>query len=132
MTFATLAHGSLLLLSGFGFLAGAQLSVNHLRHGEICPMIGPVPACIIVFFGYLMVFIATITIRKPWSKNLFYVGWAPVFLLALFGIIIELTKGNICPPGPAGIPQCFFSFAMVVICWSLFKRITRNTDIITK
>jgi len=96
MTFATLAHGSLLLLSGFGFLAGAQLSVNHLRHGEICPMIGPVPACIIVFFGYLMVFIAlpkvTFALRaqlefRNVSSHLLWPLYAGLFLRELLGTL---------------------------------------------
>jgi len=126
MLFVTLARMGLLLLSGFGFLAGTQLSVNHLQHGEVCPIIGPIPACVIVFFGYLMIFLAAIIVHKSWSKTLFYFGWTPVFLLALFGVIIELTKGHICPPGPAGIPQCFLSLAMTAICWLLFRKTTQR------
>jgi len=126
MLFVTLARMGLLLLSGFGFLAGTQLSVNHLQHGEVCPIIGPIPACVIVSFGYLMIFLAAVMVQKSWSKPLFYVGWTPVFLLALFGVIIELTQSQICPQGPAGIPQCFISFAMAVICWLLFRKITRR------
>jgi len=85
MTLAKLARGGLLFLSGFGFIAGARLSITHLQHGEICPMIGPVPACIIVFMGYFMVFVAALMIDKNWSRRVFYMGWTPVFLLALMG-----------------------------------------------
>lgn len=127
MTLAKLARGGLLFLSGFGFIAGARLSITHLQHGEICPMIGPVPACIIVFMGYFMVFVAALMIDKNWSRRIFYMGWTPVFLLALMGVIFELTRGQICPPGPAGIPQCFISLAMAGLCWLLFRRARRKS-----
>jgi len=37
------------------------------------------------------------------------------------GVTLELIKGQTCPPGAFGIPQCFFSLAMVLICLGLFK-----------
>ena len=42
---------ALIGLAGLGMLAGAKLSVEHLQYGEVCPMLGPIPACIIVFLG---------------------------------------------------------------------------------
>lgn len=84
-------------------------------------MLGPVPACIFVFFGYLSIFIAALLRCKPVSKRLFYMGWLPVFSLALYGVITELTRGQICPPGPAGIPQCFFSLLMAIVCWLCYR-----------
>ena len=120
MTISKLAHIALIILAGLGALAGLRLSISHMQHGEICPVLGPIPACIIVFLGYLSVMLAAIFIKKPISKRLFYIGWTPVFLLALMGVILELTKGHICPPGAYGIPQCFFSFAMALICLGLF------------
>ncbi len=116
-----LMRGLLLLISGFGLMAGAKLSLEHIQHGEVCPMLGPVPACIIVFLGYLAVFLAAVFIQKPWAKKLFYTGWTPVFLLAFIGVGLELIKGQTCPPGPAGIPQCFFSLAMITACWLMFR-----------
>ena len=112
---------ALIGLGGLGMLAGAKLSIEHLQHGEVCPMLGPIPACIVVFFGYFGVVLATLFIKRPFSKKLFYVGWTPVFLLALIGVGLELTKGHVCPPGAMGIPQCFFSLAMALICFGLFK-----------
>ena len=90
-------------------------------------MLGPIPACIIVFLGYLCVVLAALFIKKPFTKRLFYIGWTPVFLLALMGVLIEvgvmmgIIKDHICPIGAYGIPQCFFSLAMVLICLGLFK-----------
>ena len=115
----------LLLLSALGTFAGTRLSVDHLQHGEVCPTLGPVPACIIVLLGYLCALIAAVNFKKTWANKLFYLGWTPVFLLALSGVVLELTKGHICPPGGLGIPQCFYSFAMAVIAWILFRVIRK-------
>ena len=112
---------ALIVIGGFGTLAGLKLSAEHLQHGEVCPTLGPLPACIVVFLGYLCVVLAAVFLKKTFVKRLFYIGWTPVFLLALMGVILELTKGHVCPPGAYGIPQCFFSLAMVLICLGLFK-----------
>lgn len=117
----TLARLTLIVLASLGTFAGAKLSLEHLPHGGVCPMLGPVPACIIVFLGYLLILLSAIFLSKRISKPLFYIGWTPVFLLALIGVTLELTKGQTCPAGAFGIPQCFFSLAMVLICLGLFK-----------
>jgi hypothetical protein len=127
MTVLSLARAALLVIAGLGTLAGAQLSFDHLQQGEICPMLGPIPACIIVFLGYFSVLIATVFIKHKESKTLFYCGWTPIFLLALFGVTLELTKGHICPPGAASIPQCFYSFAMAVAALGLFRFVHSRT-----
>jgi len=108
----------LLLLSALGVFAGFRLSIEHMQYGEVCPTLGPIPACIIVFLGYLCVFVAAASYKVNWA---FYIGWTPVFLLALSGVILELTRGQTCPSGAAGIPQCFYSLAMAVIAWILFR-----------
>ena len=108
-------------LAGLGTFAGARLTLEHLPHGGVCPMLGPVPACIIVFLGYFLVLIAAMFLNARASKPLFFVGWASVFLLAFMGVILELTQGQTCPSGAFGIPQCFFSLAMVLICLGLFN-----------
>ena len=126
LTLNNAARLALIALSGLGTLAGARLTFEHLPHGGVCPMLGPVPACIVVFLGYLLILLSAIFLSKRASKALFFVGWTPVFLLALMGVILELTKGQTCPPGAFGIPQCFFSLAMVLICLGLFT-LSRKT-----
>jgi len=102
MNAKNLAQLALVALGLFGTTAGAKLSIAHFRHGEVCPMLGPIPACNIVFFGYLLVF------------------WLPVIGLALAGVIVELIRGDTCPPGGFGIPQCFYSLAMASAVILLF------------
>ena len=127
MSINILPRLALIVLAGLGTLAGLRLSIDHMQQGEVCPMLGPIPACIIVFLGYLCVVLAAIFVKSTFSKRLFYIGWTPVFLLALMGVVVEvsvilgLIKDHICPIGAYGIPQCFFSFAMVLICLGLFK-----------
>ena len=127
MSINILARIALIILAGLGTLAGLRLTITHMQQGEICPMLGPVPACIIVFLGYLCVLLSALFIKKGFTKRLFYIGWTPVFLLALMGVIVELgvmlglVTNHICPIGAYGIPQCFFSFAMVLICLGLFR-----------
>jgi len=121
-----MARGLLILIAGLGSLAGARLSLHHLKLGEICPVIGPIPACYIVLLGYLCVLVAAIRPSKNGSKQLFYFGWTPVFMLAVAGVMLELTKGNICPKGLAGIPQCYISFVMAGLCWWLFFYVHRT------
>ena len=115
-----LTRYGLLLLTAAGTYAGASLSLQHLKHGEVCPTLGPLPACIIVFLGYLLMFIATIFIADKAKSKLFLIGWIPVFLLALSGVVVEISGTTICPAGAYGIPQCFYSFAVTVLTLLLF------------
>ena len=108
MNIRTIARIGLRLLSGFGLTAGAGLSLEHLKTGEVCPMLGPMPACILVFLGYALVFIAGIGASKSWASKVFYIGWTPVFLLALMGVILELTRGQTCPHRRGRHPAMLF------------------------
>ena len=110
---------ALLVLTFVGTIAGARLTLEHMKVGEVCPMFGPLPACVIVFICYLIMFITTLMINKPKAK-LFYIGWTPIFLLALSGVVVEFTGTKICPPGALGIPQCFYSLGIAILCLLLF------------
>lgn len=115
------ARLGLMVLTVFGTFAGAKLTLEHLKHGEVCPTLGPIPACIIVFLGYFLMLGAAIFINKQPAKPAFVLGWTPVFILAFLGVTLELIKGETCPSGAFGIPQCFFSLGMVLLCGVLFK-----------
>lgn len=110
----------LIVLAGFGTFAGAQLSLEHMQTGEVCPELGGLPACYLVFVMYGMILLSAVLIRNKVSGWLFLIGWLVVFGLAASGVTLELIQGETCPPGPAGIPQCFISLAMATACLLLY------------
>jgi len=114
------ARYALLLLAFSGALAGGQLSLQHLSFGEVCPMLGPIPACLVVFLGYLSISVSAALGATSRAKWLFFLGWVPVAGLAFSGVVLELLGNDICPPGALGIPQCVYSFAMAMMCLGLF------------
>lgn len=114
------ARAALLVLALFGAIAGINLSISHLSTGETCPIIGPLPACYLVAIGYSLVAISAISATAKWSRNIFFLGWTPVAVLAGFGVVLELAGRDTCPPGAGNIPQCFYSFLMALICLILF------------
>jgi len=111
----------LLIFSGFGLFAGAKLTIEHISIGETCPLLGSVPACYVVAAGYFLIFVSALMIMHSKARSIFYLGWLPVMGLALTGVIFELVRGSTCPPGALGIPQCFYSLAMALLCWVLFR-----------
>lgn len=122
----TISRVGLIVLSALGTIGGAQLSFSHLIHGEICPMIGPVPACNIVLVGYSLILLATMT-QTHRTLVLFVAGWVPVSMLAITGVTLEILYGATCPPGPAGIPQCFISLAMSMLSLIFFIMFLRSS-----
>ena len=134
---------ALLLISAFGCYAAASLVLSHLQ-GEPCPTIGPVPACMIVLPGYIFVCLAAIMLilqpilikannaagKSPPKDadsildiglvRLFYTGFIIVAGIAIYGVFSELAHRQSCPIGPAGVPQCFISLAMIMLCWLCF------------
>ncbi len=107
-------------LSALGTYGGGALSLGHMQTGETCPMLGALPACYIVFIGYALILCFAVFPHKVRS-SVFYIGWTPIAGLATMGVILELIRGETCPPGPAGIPQCFLSLALAIMCWLCFK-----------
>ncbi|GHB02118.1 hypothetical protein GCM10009069_26130 [Algimonas arctica] len=83
-------------------------------------MLGPIPACFIVFSGYLSIGVSAVIGATPKAKMLFYLGWIPVAGLAFFGVSSELLGHDICPLGGFGVPQCVYSFVMAMTGLGLF------------
>ncbi len=99
-------------LALYGAYAAFGISQVHLAGVEPCPTIGPVPACYIVFAGYVAMLSAMIRSTK-W---LFLIGWLPVFLLAASGVMAEIISDvPVCPQTDGGIPKCYFSFGISLI-----------------
>jgi len=101
-------------------LAGlAPLILSELRGVNACPMLGPIPACYPVGFGYLLMAVAAIFSPRR-LMVLFLLGWAPVFLLALSGSTMEIMGRPTCPASPAGTPLCYFSLAVATLLLPAF------------
>jgi hypothetical protein len=86
---------------------------------DTCPMLGPVPACYLVGFGYVAMALAVLLSPRQFTV-LFFVGWTPVFLLALSGSTMEIMGHNTCPSSPSGIPLCYFSLTVAVLLLPVF------------
>ena len=83
-----------------------------------CPSIGAIPACYVVLLGYAS--IAVSSLASSHRTKLFFVGWTPLFLLAASGTTLELFGHTACPRSDAGVPICYFSFAMLLVLLGLF------------
>ena len=115
---------SIILLASIGVLGVGRISITHWTGEASCPMIGPLPACYIILIGYSLIVLSMYPhVQK--ALVLFVIGWAPVMLLALTGVVGELTGVLQCPHLEIGIPQCYISAALALIigliAWLLFK-----------
>ena len=105
---------SIILLASIGVLGVGRISINHWTGEASCPMIGPLPACYIILIGYSLIVLSMYPhVQK--ALVLFLIGWAPVMLLALTGVVGELTGVLQCPHLEIGIPQCYISAALALI-----------------
>ena len=101
-------------------LAGlVPLVLDEFRGIDACPMLGPLPACFPVGLGYFAMAIAALFSPRKLTV-LFLLGWAPVFLLALTGSILEIFGRTTCPASPAGTPLCNFSLAVASLILPVF------------
>jgi len=97
----------------------APLILDQLNGIDACPMLGPLPACYLVGFGYVAMAVAVIF--SPCRLTvLFLLGWAPVFLLALSGSTMEILGHNTCPTSPTGTPLCYFSLVVATLLLPVF------------
>ncbi len=109
----------LIAATGFGAVSSGLLAFNEIRSGNICPTLGPVPLCYVVFAGYAAMFLAA-SFGVARYRRAFSFGLAPVFALAAVGVVSELIIGDICPQTPAGVPQCFISLGLICLIFVLW------------
>ncbi len=90
-----------------------------------CPALGPLPACYVVGLCYMLIAISTIS-ALPFAAHVFWIGWLPVFGLALTGSLTEISGTPICPRNTLDIPLCFFSLgiaAILLLCFQFLRRL---------
>ena len=90
----------------------------HWR-GDNCPMLWVVPACYLVFFGY-MVILLSVTLSFCRRLFVFLIGWTPVFILAFTGTVLELASKPTCPRTVSDIPLCYLSLGIAGLLFVLF------------
>jgi len=114
-----LARLSILLVCVLALYRLFPVVAEQLRGLEACPLLGPVPACYLVFAGYIAMGVSVVLqpLRSGW---LFLSGWLPVFLFALTGTSLELLGRPTCPRSAADVPLCFFSLAIASVLLAAF------------
>jgi len=113
MSLSLLFRILLIGLAAIGVFGGGSLSLSHWHTGDTCPMLGPLPACYLVFAAYSLVVISALLPTGHFNK-LFYVGWTPIFALAFIGVILHTFVGDTCPVNENGLPQCYLSLALAI------------------
>ncbi len=122
---------AIVLLASIGVLGVGRISISHWTGEAACPMMGSLPACYIILIGYSLIVLSMYP-RLQKAFVLFLIGWVPVAMLALTGVVGELTDVLQCPHLENGIPQCYLSAALALfiglLTWLLFKIQAANVD----
>jgi len=122
---------AIVLLASIGVLGVGRISFIHWTGEVSCPMLGSLPACYIILIGYSLIVVSMYP-RLQKASVLFLIGWIPVVILALTGVVGELTDVLQCPHLKNGIPQCYLSAALALfiglLTWLLFKIQAANVD----
>lgn len=115
------------MLAALGLLGAGQISFSHWVGDSTCPTIGLFPACYIILIGYGFIFLSIHTNFKNKSV-IFLVGWIPVILLALVGVLGELTSTLHCPQSERGIPKCYFSATLSLMIGFLYWHLNKAQE----
>ncbi len=118
----------LFAVAAIGAFGGGSLSISHFHSGAACPMLGPLPACYLVFVSYALVLVSTL-LPDNLFKVIFYTGWAPIFALAFIGALLHTFVGDTCPVDENGLPQCYLSLGLAVLMF-IFSAIARRDNLL--
>lgn len=108
------------LVSGFALWNVAGLSLMEWSSGGSCPSVAGIPACYVVAVAYLLVFMSTLTNKKPLYRRLFIAGAGIVVGLAAIGSFTQVMGIAACPKTSAGFPMCYISLSIGVLLIGLF------------
>lgn len=121
-------RGAIVALAVLGVWGVGNISLSHALGEMSCPMLGPVAACYIILVGYTLI-LCSMFVSLTRSLFMFIAGWAPVILLALAGVVGELTATLACPASAIGIPKCYFSALLSAVIGLLYWRFYRMQKI---
>ncbi len=113
----------LAFLVAVGLLTSSRLAWREGTVGEACPSLSSVPACYIAFAAYLLMALGLVAKFNSRDgiiyRNIFVLGLAIAGGLALFGSVMELVQGDVCPRAGV-IPMCYLSLAFCAAIGLLF------------
>ncbi len=99
-----------LIITLFVSYSAGNLSFTDWKQKNVCPKIGGVPACYIVFLCFVIATFSHIFTTLV-SCKVYFVFVAIPAIIAFVGSITELKGKTICPKTTSGIPMCYISFA---------------------
>ena len=108
------------LVSGFALWNVVSLSLMEWSSGGSCPSFVGIPACYVVAIAYLLVFMSTLTNKKPLYRRLFIAGAGIVVGLAAIGSFTQVMGIAACPKTSTGFPMCYISLSIGVLLIGLF------------
>lgn len=108
-----------------GLYGAASVSYTTITGSAPCPTVGFIPACFIVFIGYLLMLVAIVMVSRRRLRWLFFAAWMPVFLLAFIGSVFEIANGATCPKSNAGLALCYVSLGFAVVVAVLYVFLIR-------
>jgi hypothetical protein len=125
--FSFIYRSAIILLSVYAIMSVFPIVQLHWSKQVSCPTIGVIPACYLVFLGYVGILLSVLLTLffKTFSKNnvLFLISWLIVSLFAVMGVFGEFTNLWHCPKTTTGIPKCFLSASVALIIGGLFWRV---------
>ncbi|MEP3296798.1 MAG: hypothetical protein ABJO27_10025 [Pseudoruegeria sp.] len=113
---------SVIVLTGI-----VPISVAQMQSGDVCPIIGGIPACYIVTLCYAAIGLSAALWRKP-NDRIFLAGVVPVIGLALIGTSAELWGTPTCPRSDTGCPLCYTSLFVgvaIAVTYFILRRLER-------
>ena len=127
------ARAAIIGSCAFGLSGIAPIAYQHATGIELCPTLGPVPACYIVLLGYTLAG-ASMIVGVRIRTALFVTGWLPVFGLAVMGSSMQVLGILQCPKSTGDIPGCFLSLTLAtslifVFLVERFYRPSRSLEI---
>jgi len=89
-----------------------NLAWSNYTKVDLCPKLGPVPACYVFITIYVLILVGII---RP-VRWFFLSGAIAAFALASIGIAREIIYSTpVCPQTSNGIPTCYIFFIVILV-----------------
>lgn len=84
---------------------------KEFSQGDLCPKIGGVPACYIIFACVLLMFISQLKVLNDTYK-LYFTGAGIASSIAAVGSLMNIMGKTKCPTTENGTPMCYLSLLL--------------------